>query len=121
MRHILAKTAALGLALLAAAPDGHAQTSDQKTALSIYGSTLQYHGDLGSEWFKSNKIEYGFGLNVNRYVVPGLDLGLALSYGDMKFNADPPKNALYSFQNRTVRGFDANVVNIGIPIKLKLN
>ncbi|WP_324676116.1 OmpA family protein [Hymenobacter sp. GOD-10R] len=121
MRNVLAKSAALGLALLAAAPDGHAQTSDQKTAINIYGSTLQYHGDLGSEWFKHDKIEKGFGIGVDRYVAKGLDVGLNLSYGDMKFNANPPKNALYVLEGKTVRGFDANVVNVGIPIKLKLN
>ena len=107
----------MGLALCAALPlTSHAQTSDKKTSISIYYNWLQYHGDLGSEWFKHDKVEYGLGLTVSRYVAKGLDIGLDLSYGDMKFSADPPKNRQFAYHR-----FDANVVNVGIPIKLKLN
>ncbi|GGF08078.1 OmpA family protein [Hymenobacter cavernae] len=118
----LLRALALGLGFwAAAAPQGNAQSADKKTALSIYGSTLQYHGDLGSEWFTRNKVEYGVGLTLDRYVTRGLAIGLSASYGDMKFNADPPRNELYFLENKTVRGFDANVVNVGIPLRLKLN
>jgi len=116
MKKILTATAALGLAALSVTPDAHAQTSDRKTSISVYYNWLQYHGDLGSEWFKHDKVEYGLGLTVSRYIAKGLDIGLDLSYGDMKFSADPPKNAQYAYHR-----FDANVVNVGIPIKLKLN
>ncbi|SMB88004.1 OmpA/MotB domain protein [Hymenobacter roseosalivarius DSM 11622] len=112
----LSKSCLLGLALLAAAPEGHAQSADRKTGISLYGSTLQYHGDLGSEWFKSNKIEYGGGITLSRYLTPGLDVGIAANYGDMKFSTKvlqgtPP----------AIRRFDANVTTIGVPVKFKLN
>ncbi|PJJ58629.1 OmpA family protein [Hymenobacter chitinivorans] len=111
------KALLLGLTLLALAPrDGHSQNAEKKTGLSLYGSTLQYHGDLGTEWFKNDKIEFGAGLKLSRYLTPGLDLGLDLSYGEMAFSADPPYN-----MNQAFSGFRANVVNIGIPVTLKLN
>ncbi|OWP63933.1 hypothetical protein CDA63_06890 [Hymenobacter amundsenii] len=116
MKKILTSIAALGLAMLSLTPAAQAQTSDRKTNISVYYNWLQYHGDLGSEWFKHDKVEYGLGLTVSRYIAPGLDIGLDLSYGDMKFSADYPKNTYYP-----IRRFDANVVNVGIPIKLKLN
>ena len=111
------KVLALGIAACALTPQlSHAQTSDRKTNISVYYNWLQYHGDLGSEWFKHDKVEYGLGLTVSRYVAPGLDVGLDLSYGDMKFSAPYPKNTQFNYHR-----FDANVVNVGIPIKLKLN
>ncbi|SDX89911.1 OmpA family protein [Hymenobacter psychrophilus] len=116
MKKILTSIAACGLAMLSLAPDALAQTSDRKTNISVYYNWLQYHGDLGSEWFKHDKVEYGLGLTVSRYIAPGLDIGLDLSYGDMKFSADYPKNIQFP-----IRRFDANVVNVGVPIKLKLN
>ena len=119
MRHLLAKSAVLGLALLAAAPESHAQSADKKTGISLYGSTLQYHGDLGSEWFKSNKIEYGGGITLSRYLTPGIDIGLSANYGDMKFST----KTLKAIENLppAIRRFDANVTTIGVPIKFKLN
>ncbi|MFD2785290.1 OmpA family protein [Hymenobacter rubripertinctus] len=116
MKKILTSIAAGVLTVLSLAPDAQAQTSDRRTNISVYYNWLQYHGDLGSEWFKHDKVEYGLGLTVSRYVAPGLDVGLDLSYGDMKFSAPYPKNVQFAYHR-----FDANVVNVGIPIKLKLN
>ncbi|WP_317206602.1 OmpA family protein [Hymenobacter translucens] len=111
------KSLLLGLTILAFGSQAvQAQNAEKKTGLSVYGNTFQYHGDLGSEWFKGDKIEYGLGLTVNRYLNPGMDIGLSLAYGDMKFSADAPKNTQFNFS-----GFDANVVNIGIPLRFKLN
>ncbi|MBC6606508.1 OmpA family protein [Hymenobacter sp. BT188] len=119
MRHLLAKSAVLGLALLAAAPEGHAQSADRKTGISLYGSTLQYHGDLGSEWFKSNKIEGGGGITLSRYLTPGIDIGLSANYGDMKFSTKTLKPI--EDLAPAIRRFDANVTTIGVPVKFKLN
>ena len=55
MKKILTSIAASGLAMLSLAPDAHAQTSDRKTNISLYYNWLQYNGDLGSEWFKSDR------------------------------------------------------------------
>ena len=68
----LAKALVVGLGLWTAAlQSGYAQTASKKTTISVYGSTLQYHGDLGSEWFTRNKLEYGAGLTLDRYVAKG--------------------------------------------------
>ena len=111
------KKLGLGLALGATVPlAAHAQTSDRKTNLSVYYNWLQYHGDLGTEWFKSDKVMYGGGLTLSQYIAPGLDIGLDLSYGRMTFAADPPKNMQFPYS-----GFKANVYNVGVPFKFKLN
>lgn len=118
----LAKLLLLSLGLWIVSPQcSSAQTADKKTAISLYGSSLQYHGDLGSEWFTRNKVEYGGGLTLSHYVVKGLDLGLAVSYGQLKFNADPPKNEQFFLAEKALRGFAANVANVGVPITLRLN
>ncbi|MGY2134114.1 OmpA family protein [Hymenobacter sp. HD11105] len=115
----ISKSFLLGAALLTAAPEGHAQSADRKTGISLYGSTLQYKGDLGSEWFKSNKIEYGGGITLSRYITPGLDIGISANYGDMKFST----KTLKAIDNlpAAIRRFDANVTTIGVPVKFKLN
>ncbi|GAA4371968.1 OmpA family protein [Hymenobacter koreensis] len=111
----LTQASALGLALLLAAPhDGRAQTADRKTSLSLYGSTLQYKGNLGSQYWKAgDNFELGGGLSVYRYITKGLDLGIDLNYGDMQFDA--PQGAPYFGSN-----FSANVINANLGIKLKL-
>ncbi|KAA9332043.1 OmpA family protein [Hymenobacter busanensis] len=105
----------LGLALCTAAPrDGHAQTADKKTGINIYGSTLQYKGNLGSQYWKAgDNFEFGAGVSVYRYITKGLDLGVDLNYGDMQFDA--AAGAPYFGSN-----FSANVATANLGIKLKL-
>ncbi|WP_084694754.1 OmpA family protein [Pontibacter korlensis] len=66
--------------LLMAGPDVFAQSSDQKTNLQIYGSALQYKGDItGDDEF--GDLEWGGGISLNRYLSPSFDAGLHLTYG----------------------------------------
>ncbi|SIT91700.1 Thrombospondin type 3 repeat-containing protein [Pontibacter indicus] len=62
-----------------------AQNADQRTNLQIYGSALQYKGDLGHNWWK-DKMGWGGGVSLNRYLSPALDAGLHLSYGNTEFS-----------------------------------
>ncbi|RYU79704.1 OmpA family protein [Hymenobacter persicinus] len=109
MKHNLTSFLALGLTLLAAAPRGHAQTADRKTALSLYGSAYQYKGSLGSDFWKWDRNAYGPGISINRYLTPGLDLGLQGSYVELKGTKD------------AATFFATNVVNVNLALKLKLN
>ncbi|WP_400192240.1 OmpA family protein [Hymenobacter sp. B81] len=111
----LPNAALLGWALLSAAPQaGHAQTADKKTGINLYGSTLQYKGNLGSQYWKAgDNFEFGAGLSVYRYITKGLDLGVDLNYGDMQFDA--AQGAPYFGSN-----FSANVASANFGIKLKL-
>ncbi|GAB2956869.1 hypothetical protein GCM10027048_23930 [Hymenobacter coalescens] len=106
---------AVPLALLAVAPHlSQAQTADRKTSIGLYGSTLQYKGNLGSQYWKAgDNFEFGAGLSVYRYITKGLDLGVDLNYGDMQFDA--PAGAPYFGSN-----FSANVATANFGIKLKL-
>lgn len=109
MRHVLAKTAALGLTLMAAAPDGHAQSADRKTAISLSANAFQYKGSYGSDFWDFSRSKWGPGISINRYVAKGLDIGLQGNYGELKGS-----NGVGNF-------FNTNIVNANLAFKLKLN
>ncbi len=113
MKHTLTSLAALGL-LLTTAPRTHAQTADKKTAISLYGSAYQYKGNFGSSFWKWDDNQYGPGISFNRYLTPGLDLGLQGAYVELK-STDEQSNA------RAGSLFTTNVVNVNLALKLKLN
>ncbi|MEJ7661628.1 MAG: hypothetical protein WKG07_19590 [Hymenobacter sp.] len=71
MKHSLCTTALVGLGLLAAAPHSQAQTADRKFGISGYVSTLQYRGDLGSNFWDLRNASYGGGLTLTRYISKG--------------------------------------------------
>ncbi|MEJ8802852.1 OmpA family protein [Pontibacter sp. H249] len=83
-------TIALVLTLLLSASTAlQAQSSDQKTNLQIYGSALQYKGDItGDDGF--SKIEWGGGLSLNRYLSRSFDGGLHLTYGSTEETGEGP-------------------------------
>ncbi|MDF7813371.1 OmpA family protein [Hymenobacter sp. YC55] len=109
MRHLLTISTALGLTLLAAAPKAQAQSADRKTAISLYGSAYQYKGNYGSDFWKWDRNFYGPGISINRYITRGLDIGLQADYAELKSEA---------LGGPTY--FTNNIVNIALPIKLKL-
>lgn len=87
MRKTLTKlfTTAFALVFLLSANTAvQAQNADQRTNLQIYGSALQYKGDLGNNWWKS-KMGWGGGVSLNQYLSPSFDGGLHLSYGNSEF------------------------------------
>ena len=88
---------------------GHAQHSDQKTAVSLYGSAYQYKGSLGSDFWNWSQNKYGPGIGLNRYLAPGLDLGLHLGYVEL------------TGRQSAATFFSTNVVNANLALKLKLN
>ncbi len=94
--------------LLIAGPDVFAQSSDQRTNLQIYGSALQYKGDLEDQFFESNKLEWGGGLNLNRYLSPSFDAGLHLTYGGVE--------SKMSDMNR----FDSQLGTAMLAVRLKM-
>jgi OOP family OmpA-OmpF porin len=114
MKHHLFTTSLLGLGLLAAAPDSHAQTADQKWGVSAYASTLRYRGDLGKNYFNRLHLTFGGGLTLSRYISKGLDINLSANQATLRFPSDP---------NTTIYGnrFYANVSSFGLGFKLKLN
>ncbi|WP_158607189.1 OmpA family protein [Pontibacter oryzae] len=95
------------MCLLIASSDLMAQSSDQKTNLQIYGSALQYRGEVENQHFESNRLEWGGGLNLNRYISPSFDGGLHLTYGSTEAN-----------QNGNM--FDAQMGTAMLALRLKM-
>jgi OmpA-OmpF porin, OOP family len=114
MKKLLTTSVALGLSLLAAAPSVLAQTADKKTAISLYGSAYQYKGNFGSSFWKWDDNQYGPGISINRYLTPGLDLGVSGAYTELK-STDEQTAARFG------SNFATNVVNVNLAFKLKLN
>ncbi|OON69003.1 OmpA family protein [Hymenobacter sp. CRA2] len=108
MKHLVTTTV-LGLALLAAAPRGQAQTADKKWGIGLMGNAFQYKGNYGSDYWNFSSNKYGPGISINRYLSPGLDLGLHGNYAELKGTQNAGNT------------FATNVVNVNLALKLKLN
>jgi OOP family OmpA-OmpF porin len=90
----------------------NAQTPDKKTAIGAYISTLNYRGNLGSDFFKLHTpVPVGVGAHITRYLSPTFDLSLQGNYQNYyRFVSDnAPRN---SFTART------GMVDLGIKLKL---
>ncbi len=114
------KIALLGLGLVAAAESSQAQTADKKMGLSLYGSLLQYRGDLGSNYWDNNlrDFPYGGGVTLSRYVSKGFDLNLSANYSKLRFPL--AQNAFAGTGAVTGNRFDARVWSYGLGFKFKL-
>ena len=105
---------ALGAVVLGmAAPHVQAQTPDRKTALSGYVGSLQYNGNMGSDyWNRSGvDIEVGGGGSITRYLSPTFDIAALGYYETFKF----------SDHSVLASNFEARVGMIDLGLKLKLN
>lgn len=67
-----------------------AQTEDKKWNVGLHGGVTQYQGDLGNNFYKTDKAFYGFGgVSVSRYLGRYFDVNLLLSKGTVGFNNNP--------------------------------
>jgi OOP family OmpA-OmpF porin len=123
MKHPLFKTALLsGAALLAAAPHSQAQNADRKWGVSGYVTTLQYRGDLGSNFWDAHDLTYGGGLTLSRYLTKGLDINLSANQTTLRFPADKSFSFINDGQSSASgRRFYANISTFGLGFKFKLN
>ena len=120
MKHLLCTTALAGLGLLAATPHSQAQTADRKFGISGYASTLQYRGDLGSNFWDLRHASYGGGLTLSRYISKGLDINLSGNQAVLRYPGD---GSSFTSQNATATNnqrFSANLTSLGLGFKLKL-
>ena len=85
MNHSAFKATLLGLGLLVAAPQLHAQTADRKTAVGLHANATQYRGDLGNGFWKWKDMPYSGGIDITRYIGKGLDIKLDLDYTRLRF------------------------------------
>lgn len=65
-----------------------AQTEDRKWNVGLHGGVIQYHGDLGRDWYKTDKTMYGFGgISVSRYLWKYLDINAMYSRGTLGYDS----------------------------------
>lgn len=62
----------------------HAQNSEKKWSIGVFGGKTEYNGDLGNAFiFKKGKAFYPFGaISVNRYLNRSFDVGIFSSFGE---------------------------------------
>lgn len=63
-----------------------AQTDDKKWNVGLHAGIVQYHGDLGHDFYKTNNSIYGFGgLSVTKYLGKYLDANLFFARGTLGY------------------------------------
>jgi outer membrane protein OmpA-like peptidoglycan-associated protein len=73
---------------LAATVTTKAQTEDKKWNVGLHGGIIQYNGDLGRDWYKSDKTMYGFaGISVSRYLWKYLDINALYTRGTLGYDS----------------------------------
>ncbi len=96
------------MALIAGLGTLQAQNADAKWGVGVHVSTIDYKGDIGSNFFKfQNGI--GGGVHVNRYLSPSFDAQGFINYGKSGHTAD----SLYNFS--------ATMLTANLNLKYKFN
>jgi OOP family OmpA-OmpF porin len=121
MKHHLFTASLLGLGLIAAVPRSQAQTPERKWGISGYASTLQYHGDLGENYWDTRNLTYGGGLTLSRYISKGLDINLSANQATLRYPADGSSFTGGGAFLTNGRRFYANISSFGLGFKFKLN
>lgn len=64
-----------------------AQTDDKKWNVGLHGGIIQYHGDLGHDYYETNNSNYGFaGISVSKYLGKYLDANLFFARGTLGYH-----------------------------------
>src|SRR5688572_10913082 len=78
-----------------------AQTADKKWNVDLHGGSMQYNGDLGNGFYKTD-ILYGFGgISFSRFMGNRVDLNLFVTKGEVGY----VRNSI--FDTSSVRSFRA--------------
>lgn len=66
-----------------------AQTDEKKWNIGLHGGIIQYHGDLGRDWYQTGNTMYGFGgISVSRYITSFLDASVYFNRGELGYHTD---------------------------------
>ncbi|WP_310556287.1 OmpA family protein [Flavobacterium sp.] len=85
-----------------------AQTQDKKWNIGLHGGITQYHGDLGRDWYKTDKAMYGFGgISVSRYLWKYLDINAMYSRGTLGYDSG-------------VTGYKSDFSSVALNLRLNL-
>lgn len=62
----------------------HSQTADKKWNFGLHGGAMQYNGDLGNGFYKTDQALYGFGgISISRFISSHFDLNLLVTKGEV--------------------------------------
>lgn len=68
------------------ASTGFSQTEDKKWNVGLHGGLIQYNGDIGNDFYKSDQATYAFGgISVSRYLNNHLDASLFFTRGEVGY------------------------------------
>lgn len=82
----------LALLCLTGASFTFAQTPDKKWNIGLHGGASQYNGDLGNDFYKTNKSFYGVGgISLSRYLGDHFDLNLLATKGEIGYSGPTGK------------------------------
>ncbi len=85
---------------LAATFSSNAQTDDKRWNVGLHGGIIQYHGDLGHDFYKTNNTMYGFGgISISRYLGRYLDANLFFARGELGYNNGETQNFKSDFSS----------------------
>ena len=74
-----------------------AQTADKKWNIGIHGGSMQYNGDLGNDFYKTNQPFYGFGgLSFSRYIGTHFDINLLVTKGEIGHSENGTEGSFFS-------------------------
>ena len=77
-----------------------AQTEDKKWNIGLHSGVTQYQGDLGNNFYKTDKAFYGFGaISVSRYLGRYFDLNFLASKGTIGYNGGLLRNFKSDFNS----------------------
>lgn len=88
-----------------------AQTAEKKWNVGLNGGIIQYHGDLGRDWYQTENTMYGFGgITISRYIASFLDASVYFNRGELGYNNGEPFGPY----------FKSDFSNVGFDLKFNL-
>jgi OOP family OmpA-OmpF porin len=87
------------------------QTEEKKWNLGLHGGLVQYSGDLGNGFYKTDQAAYGFaGLSISRYLSRHFDASLFFARGELGYIDHTRINTTEKLNNFLVRHNTSNLV-----------
>jgi len=84
-----------------------AQTQDRNWSFGVQGGVIQYNGDLGRDWYQTDKTMYGFGgISVSRYLFEYVDINATFNRGTLGYDS-------------SVTGFKSDFSSASVNLRIK--
>lgn len=88
-----------------------AQTEERKWNIGFQGGLVQYNGDLGNDFYKTDQAAYGFGgISFSRYLSKHFDASLNFTRGEVGYASSSPQVNTWTYNSFTVRHNTVNLV-----------